>query len=105
MRYRTAKATICKDNNLYFVFNTKKHSEANTLEDVDKATLSFFNKEINYGYVGKKEVDNFNEWKKEVLRHLNISTDYALYQFKYWSDLEQKKEIEIVYNVKIGANK
>jgi len=97
MAYKIAKATITKDNNLYYIFDTVENLTATTEEQADQATLAFFNTEINMGFIKEKSIRGLNKWQDESVRILKIHN-------LNWKDIDQGKEIETIYEKYIPLN-
>jgi len=97
MAYKIAKATITKDNNLYYIFDTIGNLTAKTEEQADQATLAFFNTEINMGFIKEKSIKGLTNWQNESMRLLKIIS------FN-WLDIERGEEIETIYEKFIPLN-
>jgi len=96
MAYKIAKATITKDNNLYYIFDTIGNLTAKTEEQANQAIIAFFNTEINIGFIKEKSIKGLNKWQDESVRILNIHN-------LNWKDIEGK-EIETIYEKYIPLN-
>ena len=97
MVYKIAKATITRDDNLYYIFDTIGNLTATTEEQADQATLAFFNTEINMGFIREKSIRGLNKWQDESVRILKLVS------FS-WPDVEKGEEIETIYEKFIPLN-